>query len=111
MPPAANFIRAAPEPDWPYQGGHMSSVADGARAFPHYDPTANYAVDVRDLEYRRDGADAWLLRLYQPRGRGPFPMLVDVHGGVWSGGDRTSSAPRNEALAATGLLIAALDFR
>ncbi|HLH22347.1 MAG TPA: alpha/beta hydrolase [Chloroflexota bacterium] len=76
-----------------------------------YGPTSTYQVKVFDVAYRRDGDETWLARIYQPQGAGPFPALIDVHGGVWSGGDRFSNAARNEALAASGLLIAALDFR
>ncbi len=42
---------------------------------------------------------------------GLFPTLLDVHGGVWSGGDRTSNAFLNQHLAASGLVIVAIDFR
>ncbi|HEY7064924.1 MAG TPA: alpha/beta hydrolase [Chloroflexota bacterium] len=89
----------------------MPSAPNPPGAHPAYDPTRSYEVKVFDVEYRRAGDEAWLARVYQPQGTGPFPVLVDLHGGVWSGGGRSSSAARNEALAASGLLIAALDFR
>ena len=70
-----------------------------------------FEVDVRDVEYQRLGGKPWLARVYQPKGAGPFPTIVDVHGGAWHNGDRTSNAGICAALAAHGVLVAALDFR
>jgi acetyl esterase/lipase len=80
-------------------------------ARPAYDPAATFEVEEEDVEYRRDGATSFLVRLYRPRGSGPFPTLLDVHGGVWSGGTRESDAPISRALARSGVLVAAIDFR
>ena len=49
--------------------------------------------------------------VYSPRGGGPFPVLLDVHGGAWRGGSRTGSSGFHRSLAASGLVIAAIDFR
>jgi len=70
-----------------------------------------YEVETRDLEYRREGADPILGRLYQPRGSGPFPAVVEVHGGAWASGDRLNNAPLDEALAKSGIVVLAVDFR
>jgi acetyl esterase/lipase len=42
-----------------------------------------FEVDVRDVEYQRQAGKAWLARIYQPKGTGPFPTIIDVHGGAW----------------------------
>jgi len=70
-----------------------------------------YEVDERDVEYQRQAAKAWLARIYQPKGTGPFPTIVDVHGGAWHNGDRTNNAGIDRALAANGIVVAAVDFR
>ena len=70
-----------------------------------------FEVDVRDVEYQHQAGKAWLARIYQPKGTGPFPTIVDVHGGAWHNGDRTNNAGIDRALAARGILVAALDFR
>ena len=70
-----------------------------------------FEVDVRDVEYQSLGGKPWLARIYQPKGSGPFPTIVDVHGGAWHNGDRTNNVGIDEALAAKGILVAALDFR
>jgi acetyl esterase/lipase len=49
--------------------------------------------------------------MYTPRGDGPFPMIVDLHGGAWCRGDRMNDAVMNEPLARSGVVVAALDFR
>jgi acetyl esterase/lipase len=80
-------------------------------ARPSYDPTATFEIEEEDVEYRRDGAASFVVRLYRPKGAGPFPTLLDVHGGAWSGGTRESDAPMSRALARSGVLVAAIDFR
>ena len=42
--------------------------------------SAGYEIDVQDVEYLRHGDRPLLARLYSPRGDGPFPMIVDLHG-------------------------------
>ena len=68
-------------------------------------------IEVEDIEYLRFGNKALLARLYKPRGDGPFPLVVDLHGGAWCHGDRLNDAVINEALARSGVAVAALDFR
>jgi len=70
-----------------------------------------YEIDVEDVEYLRHGSKPLMLRLFKPRGAGPFPMVVDLHGGAWCRGDRTDDTPLNEPLAKSGVVVAALDFR
>src|SRR5436190_1339031 len=70
-----------------------------------------YEVETRDLEYRREGSEPILARLYQPKGKGPFPAVIEVHGGAWASGDRLNNAPLDEALAKSGIVVLAVDFR
>jgi acetyl esterase/lipase len=76
-----------------------------AQSRPHY------AIDVEDVEYLWHDGKPLLARLFKPRGDGPFPIMVDLHGGAWCNGDRMNDALINEALAKSGVLVAALDFR
>jgi acetyl esterase/lipase len=66
---------------------------------------------VADVAYLNHGGQALLMRLFTPSGEGPFPLMIDVHGGAWCSQDRTSDVLFNEALAASGVVVAALDFR
>jgi len=77
-----------------------------------FDPAAPYAVDVEDVEYACPSGTPLLARIYRPRGvGGPLAALVDVHGGAWSFFDRTVDFYFNTALAACGLVVAAIDVR
>jgi acetyl esterase len=77
----------------------------------NYDPSKRYEIKVWDLEYRRDPVRTLMARIYQPQGEGPFPVLLDVHGGAWNDQDRTANAPVDERLAASGILVVAIDVR
>lgn len=70
-----------------------------------------YDIAVEDVEYVRHGDRPLLARLFKPRGQGPFPAIVEVHGGAWNLGDRLMDVAINEPLAKSGVVVAALDFR
>jgi acetyl esterase len=70
-----------------------------------------YEIDVEDVEYLRHGDKPLLARLFKPRGAGPYPAVVELHGGAWCLGDRLQDTAINERLARNGILVAALDFR
>jgi acetyl esterase/lipase len=69
-----------------------------------------YEFDVHDHVYSRQGDEDWLARVYQPRGAGPFPTLLNVHGGVWARKERTHGNELSEALAARGVLTIGVDL-
>ncbi|MGH8013063.1 MAG: alpha/beta hydrolase [Candidatus Binataceae bacterium] len=73
--------------------------------------TSEYEIDVEDAEYLRHGDTPLLARLFKPRGAGPFPAIVELHGGAWCLGDRLQDTRINEQLARSGIVVAALDFR
>lgn len=70
-----------------------------------------YDVSVEDIEYLKVGEASLLARLYQPEGDGPFPAVVEVHGGAWIGNDRLTNVDIDQALAASGVVVMAIDFR
>ena len=71
----------------------------------------NYEIDIEDVEYLRHGNKPLLARMFKPRGQGPFPAIIDLHGGAWNLGDRLMDTPINEPLAKSGVVVMALDFR
>lgn len=73
--------------------------------------TQMYEVDIADVEYLRHGEAPLLARLFKPQGSGPFPIMLELHGGAWVRGTRENGNAANEALAKTGVIVAALDFR
>ena len=66
---------------------------------------------VEDVEYIRHGDTPLLARLYRPHGAGPFPIMVELHGGAWYRSDRLADKLIHEALARSGVIVASLDFR
>src|SRR4029077_10436583 len=76
-----------------------------------YDPDARFDLSVSEVELRRNAAGRMLMaRIYQPIGAGPFPAVLDLHGGAWSRKDRLAEEPMDRALAASGLLVVAVDL-
>jgi len=74
-------------------------------------PSGTFEFTTEDHEYLRHGDRGLKLRVFRPRGDGPFPAVIDLHGGAWCNGDLNECKARDEVLAASGLVAIALDFR
>jgi acetyl esterase len=86
-------------------------AASRAAAPTGYDPTASFDLTVSEVELRRTAAGRTLMaRVYQPKGAGPFPTILDLHGGAWNAKDRRAEEPMDRALAASGILVVAIDM-
>ncbi len=86
-------------------------VSSPAIAAPAYDPDARFDLVVTDVELRHNAAGRMLMaRIYQPQGPGPFPTVLDLHGGAWGRKDRLAEEPMDRALASSGLLVVAVDL-
>src|SRR5580692_1211048 len=70
-----------------------------------------YEFTVKDIVYHHDGDKQRLARLYQPAGSGPFPAVLQVHGGAWNNKDRTDGQNVSLDLAKAGIVVLAIDFR
>ena len=90
----------------------LASAAKGRfRRSVKYDPGARFDVTVSDVEFRRNAAGRMLMaRVYQPQGAGPFPALLDLHGGAWNAKDRHAEEPMDRAIASSGVLVVAIDM-
>ena len=76
-----------------------------------YDPTARFDIKVSEVPFRRNEHGRQLMaRIYQPQGSGPFPTLLDLHGGAWTRKDRLANEPMDRAVAASGVLVVAIDM-
>jgi acetyl esterase len=75
------------------------------------DASGTRQIDIEDVEYIRHGEAPLRARLFRPRGAGPFPLVVELHGGAWCKGNRLNDTAINEPLARSGVVVAALDFR
>jgi acetyl esterase len=78
---------------------------------PSYDPNAKFAITVSDVDMRTNAAGRMLkARVYRPNGAGPFPTVLDLHGGAWNAKDRTAEAAMDRAIAESGVLVVAIDM-
>jgi acetyl esterase len=68
-------------------------------------------VVVEEIDYLSFDDIALKVRLFRPPGEGPFPAVVECHGGGWCVGDRTNNDAINSAVAQQGIIVAAIDFR
>jgi acetyl esterase/lipase len=71
---------------------------------------APYEFGVKDIVYHQDTKPR-LARLYQPAGTGPFPAVLQVHGGAWNNKDRTDGQNTSLDLCAAGIVVLAIEFR
>ena len=70
-----------------------------------------YEVDIEEVEFLHHNGTAYIARVHKPRGEGPFPAVVEAHGGAWCEGNRANNDPINSEVAKGGVVVAAIDFR
>src|SRR5713101_5862837 len=80
-----------------------------------YDPAARFEIKVSEVPFRKNEQGRQLMaRIYQPvssnMGAGPFPVMLDLHGGAWQRKDRKAEEPMDRAIAASGVLVVAIDM-
>jgi acetyl esterase/lipase len=76
-----------------------------------YDSAARFDLKVSELEFRRTtGGRQLMARIYQPQGSGPFPTVLDLHGGAWRRKDRLAEEPMDRAIATSGVVVVAIDL-
>lgn len=75
-----------------------------------YNPSNKFEIKTWDIEFRRAPKRTLMARIYQPQGEGPFPTLLDLHGGAWNNQERTANAMMDESLAKSGILVVAIDL-
>jgi acetyl esterase len=76
-----------------------------------YNPAAQFEIKEWDVEFRKTPGRTLMARIYQPQGAGPFPTLLDLHGGAWHDKDRFANVPMDQAAARSGVLVVAIDMR
>jgi len=86
-------------------------LAAAAETKVSYNPAAKLDITVSEVELRRNAAGRMLMaRVYQPAGAGPFPTMLDLHGGAWNAKDRFAEEPMDRAIASSGVLVVAVDL-
>ena len=74
-------------------------------------PSRHFEFLVKDIPYQKFDGKVRVARLYQPAGNGPFPAIVQVHGGAWNSKDRTDGQHTALDLAAAGIVVLSIEFR
>ncbi|MEK6302163.1 MAG: alpha/beta hydrolase [Acidobacteriota bacterium] len=70
------------------------------------------AQTLRDIEYARLGNESLKLDLYLPEDEGPFPLIIWVHGGGWTSGDKALSPNGAQVRQTTrGYAVASINYR
>jgi acetyl esterase len=89
----------------------VTGLGSGRAYSMSYNPAAKLEVKITETEFRRTAAGRQLMaRIYQPQGAGPFPTVLDLHGGAWNNKDRFANEPMDRAVAASGVLVVAIDM-
>ena len=90
----------------------IPAIATGAIVTPTpYNPAAKLDIKVSEVPFRKTAKGRQLMaRVYQPKSPGAFPVLLDLHGGAWNNKDRTANEPMDRAVAASGVLVVAIDM-
>jgi acetyl esterase/lipase len=64
---------------------------------------------LKDLAYVPDGGPRRTLDLYVPKGDGPLPLIIWVHGGGWQGGSKEN--PKALPFLTRGYAVASINYR
>jgi acetyl esterase/lipase len=89
--------------------GHFSSLLGGDVRMDRSEGV--YEVEVVDTTYLIHESGPLSVRVHKPKGTGPFPAVIDAHGGGWCVGSNRNNDSINRSLAARGIVVASLDFR
>lgn len=108
-----NFLKTIPVLGAAGMAGcaQMGGIAAASPARANYNPWAKFDVTVSEIDFRRTAKGRQLKAIvYQPQGAGPFPVVLDLHGGGWNRKDRKAEIPMNTAIARSGVLVVAIDL-
>ena len=70
-----------------------------------------FEIETEDIEYQRTDGTPLLATVYRPVGAGPFPTVLEVHGGGWRQGDRFNTKAIDEGVSRGGVVVMSIDFR
>ena len=88
--------------------GAATVIAAAAGGWPLYRRLTRRRPDFADQPYGE--GERQVLDIYLPEGEGPFPFVVEIHGGAFRMGSKTMSPPP-ETLLAAGIAIVRPNYR
>lgn len=66
---------------------------------------------TRDVEYLKIGNDSFKCDIYLPNRNGPFPVMIEIHGGGWAAGDKNAAMRyQKEYFAAQGYAVFCVQY-
>lgn len=78
---------------------------------PSPTPFGLYGQSLLDVTYCALDGQAHELDLYLPETGGPWPVLVYIHGGGWTEGDKSEAQGLGEWMTGQGYAVAAVNYR
>ena len=76
-----------------------------------YDPAARYELRVTEVPFRKNAQGRQLMaRIYEPQGAGPFPVVLDLHGGAWNARTARRRSRWTARSPSSGVLVVAIDL-
>jgi acetyl esterase/lipase len=65
---------------------------------------------TQNITFLTNANDSFLCDAWIPKGDGPFPMLLEIHGGGWCGGDKEYLDYQKEYFAAAGYSVFSVQY-
>jgi len=110
---SVGFLGSVPQPSLAADMSQNSRVSKLGFA---YNPDAQYPVSVTEVPFRKNVAGRQLMaRIYRPvlppeMSNYFTPAILDLHGGAWNAKDRLAEEPMDRSIAASGILVVAIDL-
>ena len=93
--------------------GDSSDSAAGTEprpSAPPIEPEKNYSFE-RSVQYAKPAGKKLRADLYVPKGDGPFPGVLMIHGGGWSAGSKAQMVGHAQMAAERGYSVMAINYR
>jgi acetyl esterase/lipase len=87
----------------------LRAEAQSEKLGGNFPPEQNYTVSS-DVTYTQGAVGPLKADVYIPKGTGPFPGIVFIHGGGWKNGDRNQMLKLIEALAEDGYVGFTIEY-
>ena len=86
-------------------------LVQGSVSVTAYNPNNRFEIKIWEEDFREIPTRMLCARICQSIGDGPFPVLLDLHGGAWTSKDRMANVAMADAMAQSGILTVSIDLR
>lgn len=90
---------------------HRSNAGDELTATAGAKESTRPIEVTRDLVYRQIGDSGVRADMYRPADDGVYPLVLVIHGGAWSAGDKWQVQDHARELAQAGFVAVAINYR